>query len=290
MEINGKRKHRFLPYVYLGKLKAFLIELCQNRMQLWRGFTKQRDENWLTVDESFGLNFVKRVTLIFVTAEKFLNLQFAVLNADVFLIIVCAVTLPFHMAQLVEVGRFNLLIIDVDNPFQRKTRKTRGEILHFLRGVLICNIVLLKCTCLSNRGSNGVSKAFNLCLGFVSQKPKFQHRFFGCQILVTSKFGCGRVRVVLAVLPPDFRFPHGDSEDLAVLFLGEPWELGFWGGMVAVARKNNVGSAWLLRKAKLKRKKDIFMASRAAARALADDDSENGTWIQIRDCRRWWYW
>lgn len=104
------------------------------------------------------------MTLIFVTAEKFLNLQFAVLNADTFLIIVCAVTLPFHMAQLVEVGRFKLLIIDVDNLFQRKTRKPRGEILHFLGGVLTCNTVLLKCTCLSNRGSNGVSKAFNLCL------------------------------------------------------------------------------------------------------------------------------
>lgn len=168
------------------------------------------------------------MTLIFVTAEKFLNLQFAVLNADAFLIIVCAVTLPFHIAQLLEVGRFKLLIIDVDNLFQRKTRKPRGEILHFLGSVLTCNIVLLKCTCLSNRGSNGVSKAFNLCLGFVSQKPKLQRRFFGCQILVTSKFGCGRDRVVLAVLPLDFCFLHGDSEDLVVLYLGEPWELGFW--------------------------------------------------------------
>lgn len=113
------------------------------------------------------------MTLIFGTVEKFLNLQFSVLNADTFLIIVCAVTMPFYMAQLVEVGRFKLLIIDVDNLFQRKTRKTRGEILHFLGGVLTCNIVLLKCTCLSNRGSNGVSKAFNLCLGFVFQSRSF---------------------------------------------------------------------------------------------------------------------
>lgn len=67
----------------------------------------------------------KKVSVIFITAGRFLKLKFAVLDANTVFIILRIVTLPFHMAQLVQIDQFELPTKDADNLLQRKARKNK---------------------------------------------------------------------------------------------------------------------------------------------------------------------